>query len=860
MIKKLLILFMLCSISWGTITNTDTDNIYTGDNSDVTFDFNFDIFATSEVGVYLVTTATGVPVKQTETTHYSVSATNNNYRTGPGGTVTMVTAPTTAQKLYIVHEPPLTQTFNLDAQSTFRTVSTKSTEDTLDKLATQIQWLQKQLDTCVKIPVNEAGLTTQLPNSIDRASEYVLVDASGNLTTGAGTSDATAHSTIGAAVASASSEFVARAAINAAPIYDNRDYANLAAAITAIGSTAGELHIWDAETLTDNATFPSTLAVVIHKGGSITKASTYTCTFNGPFDAGIYQVFSGFDAGDVKFSGELKTIYPQWWQTNTVPGTTDMQLAFNSALQSMWKRLDETTTNIYGYDLTVPRGLYYCSEELRVKVSTRIHGEKGGTGSFYIGSKLTFPQDVNGIVVEWGGGSGTAEDPTTYGIGTIIEGLHLNATAGGTTGCGIVLGATASVRDCGITYFAKHGIYIQSTIGAGAEPNEIFDQLGSELVNDLGGANNHGGSNDCTVMDTVVLQCGGDGVHMVGGNTNGCRLHRVTTQLNGGVGFHIQGHINGLFTDLLSEGDVAGSVRTWPDIARYTFIGCSLADEGSGAESYAGQGTLFIGGDPGGTLHADSLPSRWIGTASGGNVASPMRFTSRLKSPGAETIDFRTSDYGYNGYMWWGEVGTTPTVSAIGMRPVTDSNYTEYRLGEIAAYNPIQFYWSSHPTHPGKVNFPDGLLVGGSAFASTVTAIKTIDVNSADTTDDYQLDNTAANMTEQVVTISNMLPAYAELVSCQLRCTETVTGTNTMSIDVGTTSGGNEIHSTANTDAANDINTSAVTVSPELAATNAARSVYVNFTPGVNWDTPLVQGRWAIMISYIDYGAIYTNY
>ena len=79
-----------------------------------------------------------------------------------------------------------------------------------------------------------------------------------------------------------------------------------------------------------------------------------------------------------------------------------------------------------------------------------------------------------------------------------------------------------------------------------------------------------------------------------------------------------------------------------------------------------------------------------------------------------------------------------------------------------------------------------------------------------------------------------------------------------MGIDVGTASGGSEIHSTADVDTAGDISTSAATVGPEIAATAAARSVYVNFTPnGANWST-LTAGRWAIMITYIDYGAAYT--
>lgn len=166
-------------------------------------------------------------------------------------------------------------------------------------------------------------------------------------------------------------------------------------------------------------------------------------------------------------------------------------------------------------------------------------------------------------------------------------------------------------------------------------------------------------------------------------------------------------------------------------------------------------------------------------------------------------------------------------------------------------------------TYTGGV-FIDDLDVSGvytedtTKYLATKTVKYSIDVDDDASTDDYQFDDDAANQNEQVITITNALPAYAELVSCQLRCFETVTGSTSMGIDVGTSSGGNEILSTADTDTANDINSSAATVAPELGATNAARSVYVNATPGANWNT-LDAGRWMIMLTYIDYASVYSN-
>ena len=65
----------------------------------------------------------------------------------------------------------------------------------------------------------------------------------------------------------------------------------------------------------------------------------------------------------------------------------------------------------------------------------------------------------------------------------------------------------------------------------------------------------------------------------------------------------------------------------------------------------------------------------------------------------------------------------------------------------------------------------DVTLTSGNIKSSTdvsymlKTVIKTFDVNAADTTDDYQFDNTAGDANEQPVEIPSIIPAYAEIVS-----------------------------------------------------------------------------------------------
>ena len=116
------------------------------------------------------------------------------------------------------------------------------------------------------------------------------------------------------------------------PWVDVRGYASINAAITAIGSTQTTLVVPNAQTLTANLIIPSTLKLQILKGGSIVKASTYTLTINGPFEAGLYQIFSGFDTGVTFGAGSVAEVRPEWWTENATPGTTDMTTALTAAL------------------------------------------------------------------------------------------------------------------------------------------------------------------------------------------------------------------------------------------------------------------------------------------------------------------------------------------------------------------------------------------------------------------------------------------------------------------------------------------------------------------------------------------------
>lgn len=120
---------------------------------------------------------------------------------------------------------------------------------------------------------------------------------------------------------------------------------DLATAIEEIGSEQKTLIIDGPIVISTAITVPSNILLKIsNKESRIIKSGSATLTINGPFEAGLYQVFSGFSAGNVTFgSGSVKEAYIQWWQTNTIPKTTDMTLALQAAVASAAKNIRITT-------------------------------------------------------------------------------------------------------------------------------------------------------------------------------------------------------------------------------------------------------------------------------------------------------------------------------------------------------------------------------------------------------------------------------------------------------------------------------------------------------------------------------------
>ena len=133
--------------------------------------------------------------------------------------------------------------------------------------------------------------------------------------------------------------------MNEKPWVDVREYASINAAVDALGAENATLVVSNAQALTASLTIPSNIYLVIVKGGSITGgAANYTLTINGPFDAGLYQVFAG--NGTVTFgAGTVKEVYPEWWYS----GSGSWHTAFQKAVDSTTGRVQLSSR---AYDLT----------------------------------------------------------------------------------------------------------------------------------------------------------------------------------------------------------------------------------------------------------------------------------------------------------------------------------------------------------------------------------------------------------------------------------------------------------------------------------------------------------------------------
>jgi hypothetical protein len=151
-----------------TVSNTyTTSTLYTGNGATVDFSTRFVFAANSEVLVYKVTIADGTETLQTISTHYTLTGAG----TGAAGTVTFLSAPTSAYYVKIVRSTALTQTTDYVEGTKFPAASH---EAALDKLTRITQELNTNTDRSLKLPVSSVNYPATFPDWSAATGGYIV--------------------------------------------------------------------------------------------------------------------------------------------------------------------------------------------------------------------------------------------------------------------------------------------------------------------------------------------------------------------------------------------------------------------------------------------------------------------------------------------------------------------------------------------------------------------------------------------------------------------------------------------------------------------------------------------------------------
>lgn len=393
------------------ITSANNRKDYTVVLSQTVFPYDFKILDEADLEVYLNGSL------QTLNTNYTVTGAGED----AGGNVIFGTALVAGDTVAIIRSlAELQQTDYVDGDP----FAARTVENDFDKMVMLIQQIREVTDRCLKFSKTSAFKDVSFPELV--ASKFLQVNALG-----------TALSFV------SGTPFAAPVFLDGSPFnglwYDSSTFASINAAVSAIGATEAVLVVSTPETLAASLTIPANIAVVIQKGGKIIKSSTYTLTISGPLTAGKYQIFGSFASGDVTLS-RVSEIYPEWWTTNTTPGTTDMTTAINYAIA--------TATKTDSHRIPVILDGYYS-------ISGPINITANGTtilGSGFFGGWITATHSSAGFVIDKGGGA------ITYNVK--LKDIYFNGQNLAATGLKITNGNECQFENVHLNAFTTYGMHV----------------------------------------------------------------------------------------------------------------------------------------------------------------------------------------------------------------------------------------------------------------------------------------------------------------------------------------------------------------------------------------------------------------
>lgn len=242
---------------------------------------------------------------------------------------------------------------------------------------------------------------------------------------------------------------------------------DLATAISEIGSENKTILIDGPITISTAITVPSNILLkASNRESVITKSGSATLTINGPFDAGLHQVFSGFNPGDVTFgTGYVKEVFPHWWgATHNTDSTTAIlsSVASHSVINiSVGTLISSSTITLGSYQTLKGEGQYLSC----IKKAASLNGTLISMNGSAI---LVADMQVDGVAGN--GGDGIALQGNTNTL--------RNVSANNQGGNGIRIGKDSGTVNCNFWTLDScsagantgHGLYIDDPSAVGG-PN-----------------------------------------------------------------------------------------------------------------------------------------------------------------------------------------------------------------------------------------------------------------------------------------------------------------------------------------------------------------------------------------------------
>lgn len=249
---------------------------------------------------------------------------------------------------------------------------------------------------------------------------------------------------------------------------DTRVYINLgeygdsvATAITDLGATPATLIVPRDATISTAVTVPSTLNFQPVNNAKFVKSGSGTLTFEGFGITGDpkFQIFSGFSAGNVTWTGDdVPTLRPEWWG-GIGDGTTDCLTAFNCANAAYTQTQGGTFTgSSKGTTLLLSDGsTYSVSGTIGLERCTYFGGGSGGFSPYSV-PRIVVPVDTIGLIV-YGAGTKTGTATTNVNaIGTTLRSFIIETSGAGAT--------NTTLNATGLTFTLTGGITSVSLYGS----------------------------------------------------------------------------------------------------------------------------------------------------------------------------------------------------------------------------------------------------------------------------------------------------------------------------------------------------------------------------------------------------------